>query len=257
MKLHPMMALATAILFSLIHSMASAEEERGKAAEIELKGEQKNRFGRKAPKKGKRGIHRSFDKLDEDNDGFLSFTEFTASERLAKLDTEKRRALFNFLDRNKDGKVQRLELGPRHSDRLEALRDNFKSLDVDQNNRLSFDEFINDDVMQNKGLDERRTVFKHLDRNQDGFIVLDELKKSPRFKMKIALDFKKNDEDESGTLNYSEYATLPFVSKFDDLRKRKHFEYMDADEDGEISLKEIYSAHKRGPHRPGAPMGRR
>ena len=247
MKFYSVITLTTT-LFSLAYSMAIAQEEGGKAETIEFKDEKKKRLGREKPKKGKRAIHRSFDKLDEDKDGFLSFMEFVTSVRLANLDTEKRRSLFNFLDRNKDGKVERSELGPRHQEKIAILRNNFKSLDIDQNSQLSFEEFIENELVRDKGLDEQRILFKHLDDNQDGFIVLDELKKGSRHKMRMAFDFKKNDEDKNGTLDYSEYATLPFVSKFDDLRKKKHFERIDTDEDGEISLEEIHSAHKRRPH---------
>jgi len=193
------------------------------------------------------GHHRSFRRLDENSDGFLSFKEFSQSARLASLTVDKRQALFDFLDHNKDQKLDLSELGHRHPEWLLAIRNNFKSLDIDQDQKLSFKEFIVDAVIAEKPENERVMLFKYLDRNKDESIDLNELKKKPRGKNRLNLDFENNDLDQSGGLNYIEYSNLPFVSRFDDERRKKHFERIDSNNNGEISLKEIHAAHKRRP----------
>lgn len=188
--------------------------------------------------------------LDLNHDGVLSFDEFSKSKRLARLDAEKQRRLFDFLDRNKDGKLQTVELRPHEPQWMVELRKSFKRIDTNQNGSLDFEEFSKSIPIENKKQVERERIFKRLDSNRDGSIQRAEIRGGPRHRQRPVIDFKKHDVNQSGGLDYDEYSKLPFVRRFPDERRKKHFEKIDTDGNGEISPEEIRVAHKRRPRRP-------
>jgi len=193
----------------------------------------------------------NFKKLDLDKDGALSFEEFSKSERLAQLDEGKTRRLFDFIDRNKDGVLQGVELRPRDG---QGKRVDFKKLDTNKDGALDLQELSKSKLIANQG--DLAKLFKHLDKNKDGYLKPEEITKILSRFPKMDLDFGMYDTNESGGLDYEEYSKLPFVGRFPDDRRKKRFEKMDANDDGELSPEEIRSAHKRHHPRPPHEMPR-
>lgn len=198
----------------------------------------------------RRGRGSNFKSLDTDTDGYLSFEEFSASERLARIEEEKRRRLFNFLDRNKDAKLEEKELKPRDHGWLSGLLKDFRRLDRDQSDALDLAEFSQAKEVAEKEEDARVAIFKRIDRNKDGVIQREELKGSGRSKSRHDLDFKKYDTNDSGGLDYAEFSKLPFVGRLPDERRRAHFDRIDTDNNGEISRDETRAAPRKSPRPP-------
>lgn len=94
-----------------------------------------------------------FDSLDRNNDGYLSASEWPRDPRL-----------FDRLDQNNDGRVSRSELQNRDFDRRDLLEERFEEMDTNRDRRLSRSEWP-------RGEDS----FERLDRNNDGYLSLDEL----------------------------------------------------------------------------------
>lgn len=200
-----------------------------------------------------------FKTLDADEDGFLSFEEFSQSPRLARIDVKKRLKLFNYLDRDKDGKLQMRELRHQPPQYMQTLRKDFKRLDVDESGGLDFLEFSK--AMQLSKMDEAelRLIFKRLDRNKDGSVQRSELKgklgpgggKGPHH-----IDLKKYDVDASGGLDFEEFSKLPWLGRIPEGRKKRLFQKLDQDNNGEVSPKEVRAvwADRR---QPGPPHRRR
>ena len=202
-------------------------------------------------KEGKGRVRdRGFKRLDLDHDGVLSFDEFSKSERLIRLDTEKRRKLFDFLDHNKDGNLQGFELTPREPQWAVVLREKFKQLDADADGMLDQIEFselrLPDELHE---IDHKR-AFKRLDRNNDGHVDLEEIRYIPSAKPRMNIGFEKNDTNNSGGLDFEEFSNLPFVSRFPEDRRKRHFAKIDSDKNGELSPGEVQAAYKRRPHHP-------
>ena len=201
-----------------------------------------------------------FKKLDLDKNGELSFEEFSQAERLLGLEVEKQRSLFDFLDQNKDGNLQGVELLPRAPRWIAGMQRAFRRIDVNKDGALDFNEFSEAQFIAEKPEKERRMLFKRFDTNEDGRLSLGEIKPRRPLRDTVDFDFTKYDIDKNGSLDYEEYAGLPFVRRFSEERRKKHFGKIDTDGSGEISGKEIRLAHKHRPHRGGEgklPHGKR
>ena len=206
-----------------------------------------------------------FKTLDADEDGFLSFEEFSQSPRLARIDVKKRRKLFNYLDRDKDGRLQMRELRHQPPQYMLALRKDFERLDVDESGGLDFLEFSKATQLSKMNEDELRLIFKKLDRNKDGNVQ--------RFEIKVKLgpgggrgarhiDFKKYDVNSSGGLDFEEFSKLPWLGRIPEGRKKRLFQKLDQDHNGEVSPKEVRAVwadmRKPGPpHRAMPNSGKR
>ena len=206
------------------------------------------------PKHGGSGMGRNFKALDEDGDGFLSFEEFSKSERLSRMDEKKRRKLFDYLDQKKDGKLHTRELRPHPPYWVVALRKEFRRWDADQSGGLDFEEFSKVPQISKMGERERKKMFKRMDRNKDQLIQRAEIKGhgGPGSRKGCPkIDFKKYDTNQSGGLNFEEYSKIPWLGRIPEDRRKMLFQKLDRDHDGEISAKEVKATwaarHKHGP----------
>jgi Ca2+-binding EF-hand superfamily protein len=220
-----------------------------------------NKGGGKAHHHGRSGRpsmgKHDFKALDKDGDGFLSFEEFSQSERLLRIDEEKRRKLFDFLDRNKDGKLHMRELRPAVPRWMSSVHKEFDRLDVNKSGSLDFVEFSKASQIAKMDERERRKLFKRLDRNKDQAIQRAELRgpggpgNSREHKAHPKIDFEKYDTNQSGGLDFDEYSRLPWMSRIPEERRKMIFEKLDRDKNGEISPEEVKSAwadrRKHGP----------
>ena len=191
---------------------------------------------------GGRNMGVDFKTLDADGDGFLSFEEFSQSPRLARIDVKKRRKLFNYLDRDKDGKLRMRELRHQPPQYMQALRKDFERLDVDGSGGFDFLEFSKAPQLPKMNEAKLRLMFKRLDRNKDGHIQRSELK--GRFRPGGGngphhIDLKKYDVNSSGGLDFEEFSKLPWLGRIPEGRKKKLFQKLDQDNNGEVSPEEV------------------
>jgi len=251
--------LAVCGVWVLLFSSASAsgdfpcaEGPEGRKAKRSHRG-----GGHGGPSMGKSG--KNFKVLDTDGDHFLSFEEFSKSERLSRMDEEKRRKLFNFLDRNNDGKLDLRELRPQQPPWLSSLRKEFARLDINQTGSLDFTEFSRASLISELPEWQRKKIFKRLDHNRDQQIRRSDIKGFSGSGDRWAcprIDFKKYDTSKSGGLNVEEFFKMPWVSRLPEDRRKRLFQTLDKNKDGEISPDEV-TAHwaarrKHGPSHAGS-----
>ncbi|MBT8037842.1 MAG: EF-hand domain-containing protein [Verrucomicrobiae bacterium] len=201
---------------------------------------------------------KSFEAVDADKDGVLTFEEFSQMRRLTQMEEKKRRKLYDFLDRNQDGQLHMRELQPRKPEWLDSLRKRFSQLDADGDGGLDLKEFARSPQMTEKGRGMVARLFKKTDRNHDNKIERFELQWSGGSRDKPAIDFVQYDTNRSSGLDFQEYSKIPLMKKIPEERRKKIFERVDADGDGEILPSEIKAAHQgrrnqplRRPMRPG------
>lgn len=116
--------------------------------------------------------------LDEDKDGAISFEEFLKSPFVGKMPEDRRRSLFDRMDRNKDGQLSPADRpegggrdkGPRHRRGEDGPRDLgalIDQLDANGDGALSFEEFRAAPWMVDAGEDVQEDRFEKFDRNGD------------------------------------------------------------------------------------------
>lgn len=197
---------------------------------------------------------KAFKDVDVNKDGALSFEEFSSMSRLKNMDESKRRKLFDFLDRDKDGKLHMRELQPREPKWIGALRKEFAKVDANKDGSLDLAEFSKLPFFKDKDQEMVKKIFEKADRNKNQKIDRQELKFPTGSRQHAHLDFAKYDKNSSGGLDFQEYSAIPWMKKCPDGRRKKLFDRIDADKNGEISQKEIRAAHqirRPSPHRGG------
>ena len=126
---------------------------------------------------------------DLDGDGRISFAEFAKSPRMARVPAERKRAIFDRLDQNKDGFLDaadwkdrpRPDMKPDGRDgrpgprRPGPMAPDFSRLDKDGDGALSFEEFRVLPRLQDVGEDAQEDRFEELDKNGDGKLQRDEM----------------------------------------------------------------------------------
>lgn len=199
----------------------------------------------------------AFREVDTNHDRKLAFSEFKQLKRLQNMEEGKQRRLFDFLDLNQDGHLDMREVHVPKRRWAASGRREFHHFDINRDGSLSlveFSAFLK--ASKTEGLDVAKS-FERLDQNSDGKIERYELvAKISRFASNN-LDFSKHDVDGNGGLVYAEYTQIPWVVRLPDERRKKLFERIDADDNGEISIKEIGTMHRDKRRLPGySPLGR-
>lgn len=113
-------------------------------------------------------------KMDKNRDGAVDFEEFLAGPLAARLPEERRRAFFDRLDRNGDGRLSAEDHprrgGPPDPGRRGQTEDParlFKRLDTNADGKLDFREFRKAPWIAGLGEDAQEDRFEALDRNGD------------------------------------------------------------------------------------------
>lgn len=141
-----------------------------------------------------------FEKLDTNEDGYVSFDEYVTNTYGYSLDElnkmredpstdahaflesiDEAQVKFVSADENNDDLLELLEFtafqNPYYHPRMisHTIKDTVRFMDKDGDGKLSENEYISEDMMIGEGVDEELKRFKEIDKNSDGFIDRDEL----------------------------------------------------------------------------------
>ena len=94
-------------------------------------------------------------------------------------------------------------------------------------------------------------LFERLDQNKNNGIEWSELNAKPRRFSRPDGGFAAHYKNASGGLDYEEYSQMPWVCKWPEQRRKKLFERVDIDSDGELSKREIGGMHSYRKRMPG------
>eukprot|EP00960_Hanusia_phi_P026647 746367-Hanusia_phi.AAC.3 len=118
----------------------------------------------------------TFEQIDTNNDGLLSFEEIQQALSNPNLPEKTIRALFEAFDVNEDGFISREEAMQKIVQvpaGKEKLVEEFKALDVNGDGVLTFDEFY-EGMKEQMSCEEIENIYRQLDKDNDEAITLDE-----------------------------------------------------------------------------------
>jgi Ca2+-binding EF-hand superfamily protein len=186
-------------------------------------------------------------RLDTDGSNSVSYEEFVANERLARVPEEQRREIFRRLDKNADGVIQPGELvapagfgGEHHGPLLWEL-------DRNRDRAIDFAEFQGGRLVGRLPADQQRALFDRMDRDRNG--VLDG-RDHPEGGPGMLPRLTELDQDGSGGVSFSEFSAADWMSRIPDASRRAIFERLDRNGDGQIQPAEFPKRPDAGLHRP-------
>lgn len=141
----------------------------------------------------KRRPQLALQQMDADKDGAVSFDEFARSPFVQKLPEDRRKAFFNRMDANNDGKLSPEDHRHRfaNNDRRKPNGNGenanrqfdpkrlMERYDANKDEALSFEEFKKLPWIENRGEDAQEDQFERIDKNGDLKLTVDEFKGGP------------------------------------------------------------------------------
>lgn len=228
---------------------------------------------------GRRGGERSFmaawKAADMDHDGTISRQEFDKMPRVQRLPEEKRAGLFQRLDKNSDGNLDRMEISRiiKRRDGQEPPMTRLWELDTDKSGGVSFEEFKAGHIFKKLPPEKQQAVFHRLDTNGDGVISPND-KPEPPFKhdgdknrpkrpdggkpdgqrMEPRQIIRLLDKDGDAALSFEEFRVGPAVRNLSEDGQEDRFEALDKNHDQKITAKDFPPPAPRGDKRPKPPV---
>jgi len=215
--------------------------------------------------------------IDTDQNGSISFAEFSAMPRLGNLPEDKRSSLFKRLDKDGDGQLSKRELDlirkpPGGKD--SHMRRLFE-LDKDRSGGISMEEFKSGELYGKLPPERLQALFSRLDTDGDGEITPKDRPEPGRGHFPgrepgearrgegppPAPDDRKphrrQDADGDGFVSFEEFRQSPEMRQLSEDEQEDRFEALDLNGDLKLSPEELSKAappHRGGPrppHRPG------
>jgi Ca2+-binding EF-hand superfamily protein len=194
---------------------------------------------------------------DKDGDGFISREEFDAMPRIGNLPENKRPPIFERLDKNADGKLDREELKWKarpHGQGPPPPR--LAELDTDQSGGVSFEEFKADGIFEKLAPERQARVFQRLDADGDGQITPKD-RPQHRFKPQLGKPHHRHgpgkpgdpppprrmirqlDKDGDGALTFDEFRADPALAQLGEDELEDRFEALDKNGDQKLSAEDF------------------
>lgn len=235
--------------------MSTAQPEKGSRGNPQRGGEGQRR--------GEGRFMDAWKAADTDHDGILSKEEFAMMPRLQSLPEEKRNSLFQRLDKNQDGTLERKELArvARPHEGQESYRPRLWELDMDKSGGVSFEEFKTDPIFMKLDPEKQKAVFHRLDTNKDGVISPKDRPEAPfrrdgkkphgkrpgagkpdRPGMEPRQFFRQLDQDGNGSVSFEEFRVGPAVRDLTEDQQEDRFEALDKNQDLMITPEELPSS---------------
>ncbi len=180
-----------------------------------------------------------FKHFDANEDDKVTREEFDAGRRVKELNLKVRDGLFQRLDKNEDGVIEKKEVRlpsgdsgrPHHQMRL--ILD---TADTDEDGEITFEEFSKHPRFAQMDKERLKKFFVHMDRNSDGVVTQDDRPEPrPEGGRERFADF---DLDKNGSLSFVEFEHLPQHIDTPKGELRGRFDHLDSNANGQIDEKE-------------------
>ncbi len=183
-----------------------------------------------------------FKQLDLDSNAKISREEFSKGKRASELPAEAQVKIFDRLDKNNDGFITTQEFKGASSVWPKRY---LTKADKDKNGRVSHDEFMATPPSSQADPKRLKKMFDRMDRNSDGFLDRKDQvssggrKRAPGEKWQPRMEFSKLDLNQDGAVSREEFQKHPGNQPIAEQERRQRFERIDEDENGKLSANEL------------------
>lgn len=183
-----------------------------------------------------------FKQLDLDSDAKVSREEFAKGKRASQLPEEACTKIFDRLDKNNDGFITGWEIKGASGDWPKRY---LTRADKDKNGRVSREEFMATPPSSQADPERLKKMFDRMDRNSDGFLDRKDhgssgSRKRPLGERRLPkMHFEKLDLDQDGNLSRKEFQNSPGNDLIPEKERRRRFEKIDEDTNGKLSASEL------------------
>jgi len=225
------------------------------------------------PAAGHKGM---WDKVDQDGDGAISGAEFAQMPRVTKLPEEQRQHLFQHLDKNGDGRIDRAEIqtgkpgGSEGRPQLPGIGE----LDSNKDGAVTFEEMQAGRFFSRLDPEKQKHIFARLDSNGDGRITPEDKpprRPRPEGEGRPRPDggghgehmgdmprprglIEHLDKNGDGVVTLEEFSANPRMSELDAETIRQRYRMLDRNRDGKVDRSDIQRGNGQ-PQRPKPDQG--
>lgn len=193
---------------------------------------------------------------DKNGDGFITRDEFSTMPRIQKISENKHQKLFERLDKDADGKLEKddlRQLGSNHNGPPPAMK-RLWELDTDGSGGVSLAEFKVGEFFQKLTPERQLEIFQRIDTDGDGMITQRDRPqntfkaaglpdrqnrgpkpKNPAQQIHSRAIIRQLDQDGDGSLSFEEFLVSPPIRALSEDEQEDRFETLDRDGDQKIT----------------------